>query len=212
VNVIDRGLVVRDGWRYALTEAGLAYLKSAAPVEVKRRRAVDEVVKAANLEQRKALREQLCNMDPYRFEQLVGQLLAAMDYTDVTVTKQSGDKGVDVVATARFGITTVREVVQVKRVAGSLGRPVVDQLRGGLHYFQAIKGTVITLGTFSSGAKDAAVAPNVAPITLIDGETLLDLLIEHRVGVSRREVVVYELDEAFFKEPVSAEEAVAGPV
>ena len=38
-----------------------------------------------------------------------------MGYEDVTVTQQSGNKGVDVVATVQFGITTVTEVVQVKR-------------------------------------------------------------------------------------------------
>ncbi|AFZ67419.1 restriction endonuclease [Deinococcus peraridilitoris] len=197
VNVVERGLVERQGWKYSLTKEGQAYLGRTVPQEVRRRQAVDEVVKAANLEQRELLRRQLASINPYRFELLVGQLLTAMDYLDVMVTQQSGDKGVDVVATAKFGITSVREIVQVKRVAGSIGRPVVDQLRGGLHYFQAIKGTIITLGTFSAGAKTAALAPNVAPITLIDGETLLDLLFEHGVGVGRREVVLYEVDEHF---------------
>ena len=95
-------------------------------------------------------------MDPYRFETLVKDLLDAMGYEDVVVTKQSGDKGVDVVANFEFGITQVREVVQVKRHQASITRPVMDQLRGALPYYQAIRGTIITLGKFAKGCKDAA--------------------------------------------------------
>jgi restriction system protein len=36
----------------------------------------------------------------------------------------------------------------------------------------------------------------VAPITLIDGEKLLDLLIEHQIGVSKKAVDTLEFDSA----------------
>ncbi len=118
-------------------------------------------------------------MHPYRFEQLVRELLEAMGYEDVTVTKQSGDKGVDVVATVQFGITTVTEVVQVKRQKDSIGRPILDQLRGALPFHEAIRGTIITLGNFSKGCTEAALFPGAAPVGLINGEKLLELLVEH---------------------------------
>ena len=63
-----------------------------------------------------------------------------MRYDDVEVTKESGDKGGDVVATVQFSITTITEVVQVKRQQGSIGRPILDQLRGVLSYYKAIRG------------------------------------------------------------------------
>jgi restriction system protein len=69
------------------------------------------------------LRENLATVDPYRFEDIVRQLLEAMGYEDVEVTAQSGDKEVDIVATTQFGITTFREVIQVKRHQASIGRP-----------------------------------------------------------------------------------------
>lgn len=104
-------------------------------------------------------------MPPYQFEHLIGDLMEAMGYEDVTVTKQSGDKGVDVVATVQFGITTVREVVQVKRHGGkvTIQRQIIDQLRGSLPYHQAIRGTRITLGKISKGATEAALFPCAAP-------------------------------------------------
>lgn len=201
VNLVARDLVERvGGKKYRLTASGRAYIEQAQPREVNQRRRLDEAAREYRAQQRAQLRELLGKMHPYRFEHLIQELLAEMGYEDTTVTQQSGDKGIDVVATAKFGITTVKEVVQVKRVTGTTGRPVIDQLRGVLPLHGAIRGTVITLGTFAAGAKEVAVFVGAAPITLIDGETLIDLLIEHEVGVLPRTVPVYDVDEAFFSE------------
>ncbi len=67
-------------------------------------------------------------MHPFRFEHLVRDLLEAMGYEDVIATRASSDNGVDVIATVQFGITTITEVVQVKRRQDSIHRPVLDQL------------------------------------------------------------------------------------
>lgn len=208
-NTMARKLVLRDGQRYELTAAGRRYAEQLQPQHNSLARQLDVLAREFRKQQRERLRTALGTMHPYRFEQLIGKLLEAMDYTDVVVTKQSGDKGIDVVATAKFGITTVKEVVQVKRVAGSTGAPVINQLRGSLHTQNAIKGMVITLGTFTSGAKDMAFPMNAAPITLIDGETLLDLLLEYRIGVNPTALTLLEIDEEFFADqaPDQDEEA-----
>lgn len=210
VNLVQRGLVERIGGKnYALTAAGRTYIERVESREISQRRKLDGAAREYRAQQRSRLRELLGQMHPYRFEHLIRELLAEMGYEDTVVTKQSGDKGIDVVATAKFGITTVKEVVQVKRVPGTTGRPVIDQLRGVLPLHGAIRGTVITLGTFATGAKEVAVHVGAAPITLIDGETLIDLLIEHEVGVTPRTLPVYEVDEALFSpEAPSAEDAI----
>ena len=128
------------------------------------------------------------------FEHLIKLLLEEMGYEEVEVTAASNDKGVDVVADIELGISRVREVIQVKRQKGNVGRPVLDALRGSLHRFDAVRATIITTGGYSNGAKDAAFEKGVAPITLIDGERLLDLLIEHNIGVRRREIRIMEFD------------------
>ena len=92
----------------------------------------------------------------------------------------------------------MREYFQVKRHSGSLGRAVVDQLRGALPYHKAIRGTVVTLGSFSSGCTEAATFPGAAPITLIDGETLLDLLREHGIGFKKDTLTMYTHDAEQF--------------
>ena len=204
-NLIERGLVEREGNAYSITPTGMAYIGgepimpggtsrylSMTPLQE-----VAQSVQAFNQTQREVLRIALSQMRPYRFEQLVRDLLEAMGYDNVEVTRESGDKGVDVVATIEFGITTITEVVQVKRYQGNIQRPILDQLRGALPYHKAIRGAIITLGDFSKGCIDAALFPGAAPISLINGEKLLDLLIEHEIGIQKRTVALHELDTAY---------------
>lgn len=184
----DRGFVEREGITYRITEAGLDYLNAASidkTEELKQRRRVERAIREYNDGVRAQLRQKLGKMNPYAFEHLVKDLLEAMGYEDVEVTRASGDKGIDVAGTVQVGITAVTEVVQVKRHQGSINRPVLDQLRGSLHYFKAIHGTIITLGGFSPGCKEAVLYPGAAPITLTDGDRLLDPLIQHGIGVRR---------------------------
>jgi restriction system protein len=196
-NLVERGLVERDGLAYVLTPAGQRYAASTQndPQEQDDRQQLLDAVEAFNTTQRRRLRELLATMHPFAFEHMVRDLLDAMGYEDATVTKQSGDKGIDVVATVQVGITTVQEVVQVKRVQGNLNRTVLDQLRGVLPFHRAIRGTIITLGGFSKGCTEVATFAGAAPLTLIDGHRLLDLMIEHGVGITKESVVLYEIGE-----------------
>ena len=107
-------------------------------------------------------------------------------------------RGIDVVGTVQVGITSIQDVVQVKRHKNTINRKVVDQLRGALPYHQAIRGTLITLSRFSSGCSEAAHYPNSAPITLIDGDRLIQLLVEYEIAVNRREAHLTEIDEDYF--------------
>ncbi|WP_288191706.1 restriction endonuclease [uncultured Phyllobacterium sp.] len=214
VSIAERGLITREGNYYAITDAGLQWLKgfvsgpeagkTATPSS--KRTTVAEAAHAHNEEQLAAFRARLMQLEPAQFEHFVKELLDAMDYEDVRVTKVSGDKGVDVIARVQFGITEITEVVQVKRTENTITRPKVDELRGALPYFKAIRGTIISLGSFAKGAQEGALFIGAAPITLIDGKRLLDLCIKHEVGVKRRPVEIYEIDEAFFAEKFTREE------
>ncbi|MCY4064276.1 MAG: restriction endonuclease [Chloroflexi bacterium] len=205
----QRELIERSGHTYEVTNAGLAYLRRVQPNGSMRRSnlTIAELAKRAEDQTRKQLGNFLKKMNPYEFEHLIKRLLEAMNYDNVVVTKQAGDKGVDVEADIKLGISSIHEVIQVKRQKGNIGRPVLDQLRGALHYFNAVRGTIITTGGFTTGAKKVGIVPNVSPITLIDGETLLDLLIEHGIGVRQREIRILEFDEASLNEFETKENA-----
>ncbi|MEO8972829.1 MAG: restriction endonuclease, partial [Ktedonobacteraceae bacterium] len=205
VNVVERELVLRTGNSYKISPLGLKYVTDPSirdvrvtQQEINPKREVLLAVETFNTQKRSELRSQLSSMNPYRFEQLVSDLLEAMGYEDVIVTKASGDYGVDVVATVQFGITTIKEVVQVKRHQSAIPRPILDQLRGALPYYNAIRGTIITLGTFTAGCIKAALFVGAAPIGLIDGDKLLDMLLKYDIGVKKRSLSLYELDDEYF--------------
>ncbi|MGJ5050207.1 restriction endonuclease [Bradyrhizobium oligotrophicum] len=214
IAAVERGLISREGNFYAITDLGLRWLKGfSAPVDSApiaapspKRTTVAEAAHAHNEEQLSAFRTRLMQLEPVQFEHFVKELLDAMDYEDVRVTKFSGDKGVDVVARVQFGITEITEVVQVKRTEGTIVRPKIDELRGALPYHKAIRGTIISLGSFAKGAQEGALFPGAAPITLIDGKRLLDLCIKHQVGIRRRPVEIYEIDDSFFLKKFSRED------
>jgi len=197
-NLTDRSLIIREGSYYVITKKGLDYVKESVDADPYKK--VYQAISLFNEKQKEKLRTLLEQMDPYRFEHLVRDLLEAMGYEDVTVTSQSGDKGVDVVASIQFGITNITEVVQVKRHKGVIGRSTIDQLRGALPYHKAIRGTMMTLSDFSRGCKDAAIFPGAAPITLINGKKIVELLFEHEIGITKQAVNLFEVDEDFFSE------------
>jgi len=207
-NLLRRGLVRKLGRSYELTKTGLLHLEkvprqASASSEPAAGAKIRRIIQDEREQMRGELRELLYRMEPYAFEKLIRQLLEALGYTDVEVTKQSNDKGVDVTGKIELGITSVVEVVQAKRTRGNVGRPVLDQLRGSLHRFGAVRGTIVTTADFSKGAKEAAFEAGVAPITLIDGAKLVDLLIENRIGAKRTPFELITIDRSIFEESAS---------
>ena len=81
--------------------------------------------KALRDEAREQLRAHLHEMDPFRFEELIRLLLEEMGYDGVNTTSATNDKGVDVIGEIELGISSVREVIQVKRTKGSVHRPIL---------------------------------------------------------------------------------------
>ncbi|MFX0065850.1 MAG: restriction endonuclease [Candidatus Hermodarchaeota archaeon] len=197
-NLLDRGLIERKGFNYEITNQGLAYLN-----ETRSEKGLSELTNVINkvkTQNKENLRAKLANIRPYRFEKIIEDLLNEMGYEDVETTSQSNDKGVDVTGVIQVGITKVREVIQVKRYNTNVQRRTLDELRGCLHRFDAFQGTIITLSDFSKGAKEAAREKGAAPIQLIDGERLIDLLIEHEVGIKKKQVEFFTIEESYFSD------------
>jgi restriction system protein len=196
-NLVGRGFVRKSGTSYEPTEAGIAYLGApgvSAPGVVDEDGTLHQLIRDRHESVRDQLRELLQSMDPYAFEYVIKDLLEAMGYEDVVVTARSGDKGVDVIGRIELGITSVREVVQAKRHAKNIQRSVLDALRGSLHRFEAVRGSIITTGDFARGTNTAAFESGAAPITLINGEKLIDLLIKNEIGIKKREVEIWDVD------------------
>ncbi len=136
---------------------------------------------------RRDLIETLLSMTPRAFERLCAQLLREAGCEDVAVTKYVGDEGLDGVGTLRMGLLSFPVYFQAKRYTGTVGPEKVRELRGAL-FGRADKGILITTGRFGTAARQEAARAG-APIDLIDGDRLCDLMLEYRLGVAVRPTV-----------------------
>lgn len=157
----------------------------------------EDAVAQWNERVKRDLLAQLLACEPDEFEEIVGELIRAMGYGDVRVTQRSRDGGVDITATfSAGGAARVSTAFQVKRSSGTVGRPVVQKLRGAVGSTQ--QGVIVTTGQFTADAVADAQRQDGLAIHLIDGSQLVDLMVEHGLGVRTSRLVVFALREEFF--------------
>lgn len=149
------------------------------------------------------LLQRLRDEEPEFLERTVLQLLHEMGYgsseDDLKHLGGVGDGGVDgVIKQDKFGIDQI--YIQAKRYRdGSVGRPDIQSFVGALSGKQATRGVFITTSSFSKDAKEFARSIPQYRVILVDGEELVRLMIDHKIGVTvARRVDVVEIDENFF--------------
>lgn len=136
-------------------------------------------------------------MNPFAFERLTQRLLRECGFTQVIVTKKSGDGGIDGTGKLKInGIFSFNVAFQCKRYKGSVSEPEIRDFRGSLTA-NVEKRLFITTGTFSKSVKDEAYCQGKQQIDLIDGEELISLLARYQLGV--HPITTYEVEEDFFK-------------
>jgi restriction system protein len=159
---------------------------------------VAEGTGAISKDYREEVLEVLLGLPPAGFERLSQRLLREAGFTQVTVTGQSGDGGID-----GFGILQVNPLVsfkvlfQCKRYAKSVAPSQVRDFRGAMSG-RADKGIIITTGTFTAEARREATRDGAPPIELIDGENLIDMLEKLEIGL--KAVTTFQVEHAFFNE------------
>lgn len=151
------------------------------------------------------LLQRLREEDPEFLERTVLKLLHAMGYgsseDDLQHLGGSGDGGVDgVIRQDKFGLDQI--YIQAKRYgSATVGRPDIQSFVGALTGQHATRGVFITTSSFSREAKEFARTIQQYRVILVDGEDLVRLMIENKVGVTvSRTVEVVEIDENFFSE------------
>lgn len=87
----------------------------------------------------------------------------------VQLTPKTADYGVDLICTKYHKGYTDKFVVQAKRYNGKVGISAIQQIIGGMKYYGAEKGYVVTNAHFTSNAIELAKRSN---ITLWDRNTL----------------------------------------
>lgn len=147
------------------------------------------------------LLESLATISPSFFETIVLDLLHRMGYgasrADLQRVGGSGDGGIDgVISLDKLGLEKV--YVQAKRWQGTVGRPEVQAFYGALAGQRANKGVFITTSSYTAQA--VGFAKSVERVVLVDGPLLVELMIDHEVGVSARTVKIPKIDSDYFDE------------
>ena len=156
----------------------------------------EDLVKIESMNWREQITDILLHLDPYAFERLAQRLLRECGFSDVQVTKRSGDGGIDGTGKLRIqGIFSFNVAFQCKRYKGQVGAAEIRDFRGSLST-NIEKGVLITTGTFTKAAKEEAASEGKRLIDLMDGEELINKLSEYGIGLN--EVKSYEVDEDFF--------------
>lgn len=142
----------------------------------------------------------ISKMSPKKFEAFSRALLYNMgvEFTEKGV-QISNDGGIDGygyhIDTNDF--RTTRVVIQCKRYnVAPVTEPEINQFLGAMNKYQADYGVFITNGRFTNAAKIAA--REGSPITLIDGNDLVRLVIQYELYITP--VKTYVLDEFYSTE------------
>ena len=151
---------------------------------------------------KKQLLNQLKEIPAKTFETFAKRLLEIYGFQDMKVTSYSKDGGLDGYGKLKVGITYLNVAFQCKRWKTiSVSRTEIDKFRGAIQGMYE-QGIIFTTSNFSKDALNATRRNGAVPIILIDGVTLVDIMIEKKFGVTIENIPVYinSLDDTFSEE------------
>lgn len=167
----------------------------------------DDLLARAESDARAVLSEELLDkvrsIDPTAFERLVIRLLGAMGYGGSNIepihTGGSGDGGIDgIISEDKLGLDRIYLQAKRYKAANAVQASEVRNFLGAL-MGKGERGVFLTTSRFTAGAR-SAIAGVPARVVLIDGDELVDLMIDHGVGVEAvRVATLHRLNEDFFE-------------
>ena len=143
------------------------------------------------------LQSAIANMSPAKFEQFSRALLTKMgvQFTNKGI-QISNDGGIDGYGyhVDEEDFRTTRVVIQCKRYnTNPVSEPEINQFLGAMNKFQADYGVFITNSRFTNKAREAA--REGTPITLIDGNDLIRLVVKYELFITP--ITTYVLDDFY---------------
>ncbi|MGC4032162.1 MAG: restriction endonuclease [Tepidisphaeraceae bacterium] len=140
----------------------------------------------------------LLDLPPDGFERFCQRILRESGFEEVEVTGKSHDGGIDGRGILKLNAFVSFSVeFQCKRWKSAVGSAEIRNFRGSLDG-STDKGIIITTSAFTREAEKEASSPGKQPIELVDGESLVDLLEELKLGLTP--VQTFEVDDEFFNE------------
>jgi restriction system protein len=161
---------------------------------------IDEIIPEEKIHQNNLL-ELIISLSPYGFEKLCKRLLIEEGFQNVEITKKTRDGGIDGVAKLILNrFVSFKVFFQCKKYKGKVGSEDVQLFKGALDgkIKPGDKGLIITTGYFTDSAEKEAYREGGFPIELIDGEKLIEMFENIKLGLKPR--TVYDIDFEFFEE------------
>lgn len=140
---------------------------------------------------RERVLNQLKELDPSTFEIFSKNLLEAYGFKEVNVTNTGPDGGIDGFGNLKVGLATIQVAFQCKRWKKKVGRPDIDRFRGAIQG-KCEQGMFFTTSAFTGLAEKASIQKGAVPIILIDGELILDLMIDKKFGIEVENLPIYK--------------------
>lgn len=91
-------------------------------------------------------------MEGHEFEYFCAELLERCGFEAVTVTRGSGDQGVDILAFKE----DIKYAIQCKNYSSPLGNKPIQEVFAGKTFYHCHVGVVMTNSTFTKGARELA--------------------------------------------------------
>jgi restriction system protein len=190
---------------WAITEQGRERLKQAGEDAAETAKRITspspnlvEIYDTYESQFRSKLLDRLYELSPTQFEHFARRLLSAYGFVQVTVTQVSKDGGIDGHGLLKVGLARMAVAFQCKRWEGNVPRPEVDKFRGAIQG-EFEQGLFFTTSDFTKGAMAASIKKGAVPIILLDGESIVDLMVDKEFGVQKKPMQIFEdqLDAIF---------------
>ncbi len=159
-------------------------------------RSIKALSQQYTLQLKRKLLEELRRLSPAGFESFAKRLLDVYGFHGMQVTQISRDGGIDGHGQLSVGLASLRVAFQCKRwTKGNIQRPEVDRFRGAIQG-RFDQGVFFATTSFSDGAIADSIRLGAAPIVLVDGEAIVNMMIEKGFGVQKItiEIPTYALD------------------
>lgn len=150
------------------------------------------------------LLKNLLSLEHKDFQRVMREMLLRSGYLSVQSMGRryrkgrTSNGGLDLVARTHTDVASALTLVQIKQYQRVVSRRFVDELRGTMLRLSAQQGLLLTTSSFSRVAQRAAKQSAVAPITLLDGQTVCELMQTHQLGVVMDKSGEATVDATFF--------------
>lgn len=135
---------------------------------------------------KRQLLNQLKEVPPKTFEIFAKKLLEVYGFQEVNVTSYTKDGGLDGYGKLKVGITYLNVAFQCKRwKTTSLSKIEIDKFRGAIQGMYE-QGIIFTTSSFSKNALTVTRRSGAVPIILIDGQTLVNIMIEKNLASTQK--------------------------